>query len=154
MILDNDMVKARLLSDLSMIGLPMNEVDLFIRPYSKTFYGRYYPVYDEDCVKPRVFVYPYEEDGELMDYNVILSSGGIHEMCHHIEYTDSSWVRLKGVAHDVKFWKLYSYYVMKAYRYGVLGGDLSVEEIIGNTVYETTRTNQRIYNSGVVSAYS
>lgn len=148
--LDNDVIKARLLSDLSMIGLPMNEVDLFIRPYSKTFYGRYYPVYDEDYVKPRVFVYPYEENGDLMNYDTILSCGGIHEMCHHIEYTDPSWVRLKGIAHDVKFWKLYSYYVMKAQRYGVLGGSFNVEEII----YETTRTNQRIYNSGVVSAYS
>ena len=148
--LDSEVIKARLLSDLSMIGLPMNEVDLFIRPYSKTFYGKYYPVYDEDCVKPRVFLYPYEQNGELMDYDTILAFGGIHEMCHHLEYTDPSWVRLKGVAHDVKFWKLYSYYVMKAQRYDVLGGEVCADKVI----YETARTNQRIYNSGVVSAYS
>ena len=53
-------LKTRLLSDLSHINLPVYEVDLLIRPFSKTFYGRYFPVYDDKRVKPKIHIYPYE----------------------------------------------------------------------------------------------
>ena len=47
-LLSKEELKIRLLSDLSQINMPVDEVDLFIRPFSKTFYGRYYPVFNDN----------------------------------------------------------------------------------------------------------
>ena len=47
-------LRTRLLSDLSQLNLPIYEVDLFIRPFSKTLYGRYFPVYNEKETKPKI----------------------------------------------------------------------------------------------------
>ena len=116
-------LKTRLLSDLSLLNLPVYEVDLFIRPFSKTYYGRYFPVYNDKEVRPKVYVYPYENvDKELMSYNKILETS-IHEFCHHIQYTSGSFVRNKGVMHDPQFWRLFNHYVDRARKYGLLGGE-------------------------------
>lgn len=118
-------LKTRLLSDLSHINLPIDEVDLFIRPFSKTFYGRYFPVYDEKQIKPKIHIYPYEnEDNDLMNYDKILETT-IHEFCHHIQYTSGSFVRSKGVMHNTQFWKLYNHYTERAKKYQLLGGETS-----------------------------
>ena len=118
-------LKTRLLSDLSHLNLPVDEVDLFIRPFSKTFYGRYFPVYNDEKVRPKIYIYPFENsDGDLMSYNQILDTT-IHEFCHHIQYTNSCFVRNKGVMHDTQFWKLYNHYVERAKRYQMIGGELS-----------------------------
>ena len=117
-------LKTRLLSDLSLLNLPVYEVDLFIRPFSKTYYGRYFPVYNDKEVRPKVYVYPYENvDKELMSYNKILETS-IHEFCHHIQYTSGSFVRNKGVMHDTQFWRLFNHYVDRARKYGLLGGEI------------------------------
>lgn len=116
-------LKTRLLSDLSLLNLPVYEVDLFIRPFSKTYYGRYFPVYNDKEVRPKVYVYPYENvDKELMSYSKILETS-IHEFCHHIQYTSGSFVRNKGVMHDPQFWRLFNHYVDRARKYGLLGGE-------------------------------
>lgn len=116
-------LKTRLLSDLSHINLPVDEVDLFIRPFSKTFYGRYFPVYDEKQIKPKIHIYPYEnKDNDLMNYDTILETT-IHEFCHHIQYTSGSFVRSKGVMHDTQFWKLFNHYVERAKKHQLLGGE-------------------------------
>lgn len=120
-------LKTRLLSDLSHLNLPVDEVDLFIRPFSKTFYGRYFPVYNEEKVKPKIYIYPFENsDGDLMSYDQILDTT-IHEFCHHIQYTNSCFVRNKGVMHDTQFWKLYNHYIERAKRYQMIGGE-SIEK--------------------------
>ena len=113
-------LKTRLLSDLSHLNLPIYEVDLFIRPFSKTFYGRYFPVYNDNIARPKIYVYPYEnEGGDLMQYKVILETV-IHELCHHIQYTSGSFVRNKGVMHDPQFWKLYNHYTERARKFSSL----------------------------------
>lgn len=117
-------LKTRLLSDLSQLNLPVYEVDLFIRPFSKTFYGRYFPVYNDNVAKPKIYIYPYENENEdLMSYEMILETS-IHELCHHIQYTSGSFVRNKGVMHDTQFWRLYNHYKERAKKYGLIGGEL------------------------------
>lgn len=108
-----DELRHRLLSDLREINLPVDEVDVFLRPYSKTFYGRYFPVYDDKEVRPKIYIYPYaDESGNFLPYDKILETV-IHEFCHHIQYV-SGFVRVKGVMHDAEFWRLYNYYTSKA----------------------------------------
>lgn len=115
--MNQEELKTKLLSDLSHINLPICEVDLFIRPFSKTFYGRYFPVYNDNETTPKIYIYPYEnKDGDLMEYDTILKTA-IHEFCHHIQYTNGSFVRNKGVMHDPQFWKLYNHYVERAKKY-------------------------------------
>lgn len=122
-------LKDKLLSDLTMIGLPADEVELKIRPYSKSFYGRYYPS-DDRRVKPKIHVYPYNSDGSLMNYNSIFSHCVVHEFCHHVQYSDGSWVRRKGVMHDVQFWKLYNHYMHRAVRYHIVEGGEYLEKTV------------------------
>lgn len=123
-------LKTRLLFDLSQVNLPVDEVDLFIRPFSKTYYGRYFPVYNDKETRPKIYIYPYENtDGDLMDYDVILQTA-IHEFCHHIQYTSGSFIRNKGVMHDPQFWKLYNHYVDRARKYQLIGGEVPHEKII------------------------
>lgn len=120
-------LKTQLLSDLSQLNLPVDEVDLFIRPFSKTYYGRYFPVYDDSQQKPKIYIYPYENtDEDLMGYDQILDTA-IHEFCHHIQYTNSCFVRNRGVMHDTQFWKLYNHYKDRAKRYNMMGGEISYE---------------------------
>lgn len=123
-------LKTKLLSDLTMINLPVDEVDLYLRPYSKTYYGRYFPVYNEKEVRPKIYVYPYEnQNGEMMIYDLILQTA-IHEFCHHIQYMDKSFKRSKGVMHDPQFWKLYNHYISRAQKFQIIGGELPDEKQI------------------------
>ena len=103
----------KLVSDLKLLRMPIEEVDLFLRPYSSSYYGRYFPVHDEKRTTPRVFIYPFKENGDLYDYQDILDTT-IHEMVHHIQHSTPSFVRVKGVMHDPNFWKLYDRYINKA----------------------------------------
>lgn len=105
----------RLLSDLSQLKLPTYEVDLYIRPFSKTYYGRYFPVYNDKETKPKIYLYPYEnsDNNTFMEYDSLLQTV-IHEFCHHLQYTSGSFVRNKGVMHNTQFWKLYNHYIKRA----------------------------------------
>lgn len=110
-----DELRHRLLSDLREINLPVDEVDVFLRPYSKTFYGRYFPVYDDSKVRPKIYVYPYADKlGNFLPYTKILETV-IHEFCHHIQYASApEFVRVKGVMHNAQFWQLYNHYLSRA----------------------------------------
>lgn len=109
----------RLLFYVKLLKLPLDEVDLFLRPYSKTYYGRYFPVTDSSLsVKPKIYIYPFEENGTIMSFDKVFSTV-VHEFCHHIQYV-SGYKRIKGVMHDSQFWQLYNYYIEK---YNVLGGE-------------------------------
>ena len=121
-------LQIRLLSDLSHLNMPIDEVDLFIRPFSKTLYGRYFPVYDEKDIKPKIYIYPYENKcGDFMNYDTILGTA-IHEFCHHIQYASGSYVRSRGVMHNTQFWKLYNHYVERAKKYQLIGGEIPNEK--------------------------
>lgn len=102
----------RLLSDLRSLKLPVDEVDVFFRPFSKTYLGRYFPARC-DRGRPKLFIYPFENTrGDLMSYEQVLSTA-IHELCHHIQYV-SGLVRVKGVMHNEQFWQLYNRYTNRA----------------------------------------
>lgn len=113
-------LQARLLSDLSAINMPVDEIELSLRPFSKTFLGRYFPANTKDTI-PKVYIYPYESErsNDFMDYQTIVETA-IHEMCHHIQYTSGSFTRKKGVMHDTQFWKLYNHYIKRAIRLKIL----------------------------------
>ena len=122
-------LKAKLLSDLSKLNLPIDEVEISLRPYSKTYYGRYFPVYNDRETKPIIYIYPYETtEGDFMNYDTILKTA-IHEFCHHIQYTNGSFVRIRGIMHNPQFWKLYNLYTERARRYNLLGGE-QIEKIV------------------------
>lgn len=116
----------RLLTDLRNLSLPVDEVKIYIRPFSKTYYGRYFPTYDNSGVPPKIYLYPYEENGDFMPYSKILETV-VHELCHHIQYT-SGHVRVKGVMHDTQFWNLYNHYMKLAHIN--IGGLQDVKEVI------------------------
>lgn len=115
----------RLLSDLSQLKLPTYEVDLYIRPFSKTYYGRYFPVYNDKETKPKIYLYPYEDSNNdtFMEYDSLLQTV-IHEFCHHLQYTSGSFVRNRGVMHNAEFWKLYNHYTNRAKQYFMIGGEV------------------------------
>lgn len=114
-------LKVKLLSDLSKLNLPVDEVDLSLRPFSKTFYGRYFPVYNDKETKPKIYIYPYANCvGEFMSYDDVLRTA-VHEFCHHIQYTSGSFVRNKGVMHNPQFWKLYNHYINRAINLKMIG---------------------------------
>lgn len=119
-----DELRHRLLTDLRSLSLPVDEVEIFIRPYSKTYYGRYFPTYNGDEVPPKIYIYPFEENGEFMPYNKILETV-VHEFCHHIQYSQGH-ERVKGVMHDTQFWQLYNYYMSRAKK---LGGEVFAKAI-------------------------
>ena len=117
----------KLLFDLTNLNLPIDEVEVSLRPFSKTYYGRYFPVHNEDTLKPRIFIYPYENKNEkFMDYYKVLQIA-IHEFCHHIQYTNRSFIRTRGVMHDPNFWKLYNHYCSRAVSKQIIGGDILEE---------------------------
>lgn len=128
--MNQEELKTRLLFDLSQVNLPVDEVELSLRPFSKTYYGRYFPVYDDKEIKPKIYIYPFENTkGDLMDYDVIFQTA-IHEFCHHVQYTSGSFIRSKGVMHDPQFWKLYNHYIERARKYQLIGGEIPHDKII------------------------
>lgn len=108
-----DTIYNRLVFDLGLIGLPVNEVELKLRPYSKKYFGNYYVSYDEK--KPKVVLYIYEDErrSKYYSYDSLLDTA-IHEMCHHLQWRDPNFVRVAGVAHDSVFYKYYDMYIRKA----------------------------------------
>lgn len=111
----------RLVSDMREIGMPIDEVNLIIRPYSKTFYGNYFPKYDRKG-KPRIYIYPWADrkKTEMYPY-ALLVKNLIHELVHHIQHSNPKWSRLFGVMHDAEFYWLYNYYIYRATILGVIG---------------------------------
>lgn len=109
----------RLITDLNKLKLPTDEFDLYLRPYSKTFYGRYFPSFN-DNKKPKIYIYPYRTANNILyPYSTVLYHT-IHEVCHHLQYSDPNFKRRKGVMHDTNFYKLLEYYVNKAEQQNLL----------------------------------
>ena len=120
--MDKEMLLLKITKDLKRLRLPVDEVDLYIRPYSKTYYGRYFPTKCDE-VKPKIYLYPYDVNNKV-DYDQTLDTA-IHEMVHHLQYNSPYFVRLKHVMHNTNFWKLYNRYHAKAVDLGIIGGMLN-----------------------------
>ena len=104
----------KLLMDLSDLNLPTDEVSIEIRPYSKSYFGRYI------IKEKRILIYPYaSKNGQLYSYNNILCTA-IHEMVHHIQHQDPNFKRKKGVMHDTQFWRLYNHFLDRVTAMGIL----------------------------------
>lgn len=113
----------RLFYDLRSLNLPIDEVDIYFRPYSKTYYGRYFPVYDSED-RPKMYLYPLENrGGDYLCYDKILETA-VHEMIHHIQYSNGH-VRYKGEMHDTEFWKLYNFYMSRAREKGLVSYEVA-----------------------------
>ena len=109
----------RLITDLDCLGLPVDEVQIEIRPYSKSYFGRYFIPYGNKIA--RIFIYPYTTpDMKLMyPYSVVLYYT-IHEMVHHLQHTNPNFRRLKGVMHNPEFYKLFFLYIERSKRLELL----------------------------------
>lgn len=123
--LSEEELQCRLSSDLQKLKLPVDEFDIVVRPYSKSFYGRYFPEYGGKVAEVRVYPYQYKKFKVMFPYSTVLYHT-IHEVCHHIQYTDPNYVRKKGVMHDPQFFSLLERYVNRAVDLGLL----SMKEVI------------------------
>lgn len=104
----------RLINDLRELELTPSKLhyELRFRNYSKTYYGRYERKNYYGEIVPIVIIYVYKNKDKtaLYDYEDIISTV-IHEICHHIQYSDENFVRKKGVMHNKQFWELYNKYM-------------------------------------------
>ena len=98
----------KLLGDMKRVGLP-TDFTLELKPYSKTYYGRYNPNLD----RVTVYIYEDKECTKLTDYEELLLTS-IHEAVHHVQWKDKSFVRRRGVMHDADFHRLYNMYAERA----------------------------------------
>jgi len=98
----------RLLTDLRALGI-REKFTLELKPYSKTFFGRY----DPNTRKITVYVYQDETCLRMYPYEDILLTT-IHEAVHCIQWSSDNFVRLKGVMHDPEFYRLYNEYADRA----------------------------------------
>lgn len=98
----------RLLSDLQKVGIYKNFI-LELRPYSKTYFGRY----DPNLNKVVLYVYEDKSCTKLLKYEDLLMTL-IHESIHSIQWHDKSFVRRKGVMHDAEFYRLLNKYEDRA----------------------------------------
>lgn len=96
-------IRNSLLRDLIALNIDVKGFEIVLKPYSKSYYGRYMPKYK------RVIVYLYE-DIELQkqySYEEIFSTV-LHEVVHHIQWSKPDFERVKGVMHNADFYNIYN----------------------------------------------
>ena len=98
----------RLLSDLRKVGITVS-FDLELKPYSKTYYGRY----DPNTNKVTLYVYEDKECSKMIQYEDLLQTL-VHESIHCLQWSSKSFVRRKGVMHDAEFFRLFNKYSDRA----------------------------------------
>ncbi|MGL5913255.1 MAG: hypothetical protein ACRCZB_03745 [Bacteroidales bacterium] len=94
----------KLMRDLRIIGIRV-KFDLELKPYSKSYYGRYNPNSN------KVTLYAYEDPRltTLIDYEELLTTL-VHESIHCMQWQDENFVRVKGVMHNLEFHRLLECY--------------------------------------------
>ena len=118
--MDSYLLVHELKRDLESLGLSTTDVDITIaKKFSKTYYGLYYPVTEDRKALIRLYPYMTSNNDIMYPYSHILDTA-IHEMCHHLQYSDDNYVRVKGVVHNQEFWDLYNYYIAIAMEKGYL----------------------------------
>ncbi len=107
----------RVLKDLKLLGLSPHKLkyDLCFKNYSSCYFGKYIRPRNKDFL-PKIFIYLYKDSNntELYSYKDIISTV-IHEVCHHIQWSNPDFVRVKGVMHNKEFWDLWNSYMNKYY---------------------------------------
>lgn len=98
----------KLLTDLKLLGFDTTGFELKLRPYSKSYYGRYH------IQKKIIIVYIYSDKNmvHMIPYSQLFKTL-IHEAIHHVQWSNSEYVRVKGVMHNEEFYKLYNQYEVK-----------------------------------------
>ena len=100
-------LETRLRNDLSKIGLDV-EFTLSLRPYSKSYFGRY------DIATSTIIVYVQKTPkGDMYSYEELLLTT-IHEAIHCKQWHDPKYKRVRGVMHDLEFKRLYALYSNRA----------------------------------------
>ena len=99
-----DRLKDRLVKDLHKLN-KANDYSIELRGYSKTEWGFYYPH------KRLIVLYPFISHSLtfIRPYDDLLLTA-LHELVHHLQYSDPSFIRYKGVMHNSEFWDLYNHY--------------------------------------------
>ena len=96
-------IRNRLQHDLSVLNIDVKGFEIVLKPYSKSYYGRYMPKYK------RVIVYLYEDIQLQNQYSYEeLFSVTLHEVVHHIQWSDPNFERVKGVMHNAEFYNIYN----------------------------------------------
>ena len=106
--------------DLQFLALDLNYVDIIIaKKYVKTYYGLYYPKTNKRGAFIRIYPYMSTSNDCMYSYTHLLDTT-IHEMCHHLQYSDDNYIRVIGVVHDSEFWELYNKYITLAKEHGLM----------------------------------
>lgn len=107
----------KILKDLKLLGLSPSKLkyDLRFKNYSSCYYGKYLRPRNDEYL-PKVFIYLYKDpyNKELFEYKDLISTV-IHEICHHLQWSNPDFVRVKGVMHNKEFWDLWNEYMNKYY---------------------------------------
>lgn len=99
-------LKERLLSDLRTLDIDTKGFELSLRPFSKSYYGRY------DPKTKTIIVYAYSDKGltNLYPYGQLFETL-VHEVVHHLQWVNPEYVRVKGIMHNEEFYKMYNKFI-------------------------------------------
>lgn len=96
-------LRDKLLCDLRTLNIDVEGFELVLKPFSKTYYGRYSPK------NRRITLYVYSDEKCTKQYRYSqLFETTLHEVVHFIQWTDPDYVRVKGVMHNAEFYKIYN----------------------------------------------
>lgn len=98
----NDL-KERMISDLKTLNVNVKGFELVLRPFSKTYLGRFNPN------NRKLFIYVYKDSHctTLYSYGQLFDTL-LHEVTHFIQWSDPNYERIKGVMHNSDFHKIYN----------------------------------------------
>lgn len=113
----DEQLKAYLMSDLKLIGMPL-DFKLTFRKYSSTMYGCYY------SERKEIIMYlDRDKEGNRFSYSTLLQTL-VHEVVHHYQYHyQKGYKRLRGVMHDLEFFEYYNEKLDKLIKLGVVCED-------------------------------
>lgn len=98
----NDL-KEKLLCDLRALKIDVEGFELVLKPFSKSYYGRYNPK------NKKLFLYIYEDSQctKMYSYSQLFETL-LHEVVHFIQWSDPEYIRIKGIMHNREFYILYN----------------------------------------------
>ena len=130
-------LETSLRNDLSKIGLDV-EFALSLRPYSKSYYGRY------DINSSTIILYVQKTpSGDMYSYEELLLTT-LHEAIHCLQWHDPEYKRVRGVMHDTEFKRLYSLYSNRA------KARILLKEVLGyDSIYQTS-SRENYHHCGVI----
>ena len=98
-----DELRTKLLNDLRALNINTDGMNLVVKPYSKSYNGRYYPKDN------RIFLYAYKDPNRTCMYPYFrLMKTLLHEVVHFIQWNDPEYVRVKGIMHNEEFYRIYN----------------------------------------------